>query len=177
MFCCLSPKILFVHFPEQGLESKIYGNNVALAHCNVKKGYPICHKRRSKLMKKIILDTIQTNIECELIYIFGSYNTARFNAESDIDIAMYPKNDLTDEDISKLKWELIQNTGRGIDLINLKEAQPVLAKEIVSKGEIIYYNNEKFKSEFIYNVMAKYAQYVDDINVIINKVKERGSVL
>jgi len=128
-------------------------------------------------MKEIILDTIQANIKCELIYIFGSYNTERFNAESDIDIAIYPKNDVTSEDLSKLKWELIKNTGRGIDLINLKEAQPVLAKEILAKGELIYCKNEKFKAEFMYKVMAKYAQYVDDIDVIIKKVKERGSVL
>lgn len=128
-------------------------------------------------MEEKILEIMERFIVCKLIYIFGSYGTEYFNQDSDIDIAFLAKEKVDAKTKFDLKLYLIQELGYEIDLIDLDDAKPVLAKEIVCKGRVIYAMDEIAKDEFVYKTMALYGQYVDDIKVIVDKVKERGHIL
>lgn len=82
-------------------------------------------------MENIIIETIIKYANIDLIYIFGSYLTENYNSESDIDIAVLASEKIEKEMFFKMKLELMKNTGREIDLIDLWESGNSLNKEII----------------------------------------------
>jgi len=127
-------------------------------------------------MEENIINIIKKYIDVELIYLFGSVITNRFNGESDIDIAIWSKEDILPKKFMELKFELIKKMGREIDLINLKNTSLILTKEVIFKGRLIFKKDEKIKNEFEYRKIALYGQFIDDIKVVKDKIKERGYV-
>ncbi|MGM0509123.1 MAG: type VII toxin-antitoxin system MntA family adenylyltransferase antitoxin [Fusobacteriota bacterium] len=127
-------------------------------------------------MDEKIIEIIKDFLDVSLIYLFGSVNTDNFNFNSDIDIAILSKNKINDKLLFDLKIELVRELGREIDLINLNRSDPVLTKEIISKGKVIFKKDEKTKAEFEFKQLSLYGQYIDDISVIKEKIKKRGSV-
>lgn len=127
-------------------------------------------------MEKIIIEIIQKYITPKLIYIFGSYNTEYFNKESDIDIAVLSENKITEENMWKIKLDLINETGKEIDFIDLNSAGIILKKEVVYKGKAIFFEDEKTKYEFEYRQAVLYGQYLDDVSIVVEKIKERGYI-
>lgn len=128
-------------------------------------------------MVEKIIETIKSIIDIELIYIFGSYGTERYNFDSDIDIAILANKEIDFDILRKIKWELIQNTGNEIDLIDLNNCGIVIKKEILSKGKIVFEKEKGIKNQFEYRVFSLYGQYIEDIDVIKKKIKERGKIL
>jgi len=94
--------------------------------------------KKRKYMK-LITEAIESvvNNECIIIF-FGSILDERFNRTSDIDVAVFCKNTLTDSKYLKLLEELEKlPILRKIDLINLNELKdPLFAKEIFKRGKI-----------------------------------------
>lgn len=127
-------------------------------------------------MEKIIIDIINKYIEVDLIYLFGSFLTINYNEKSDIDIAVFAKSKIEKEVFIKIKMELMKETEREIDLIDLWESNPVLDKEILFKGKNIYKKSEETKMNFEYRKIVLSAQYSDDVKVVIDKIKERGYI-
>lgn len=82
-------------------------------------------------MENIIIETIIKYANIDLIYIFGSYLTENYNSESDIDIAVLASEKIEKELFFQMKLELMKNTGREIDLIDLRESGNSLNKEII----------------------------------------------
>ena len=82
-------------------------------------------------MVNIIIETIIKYANIDLIYIFGSYLTENYNSESDIDIAVLASEKIEKEMFFKMKLELMKNTGREIDLIDLWVSGNSLNKEII----------------------------------------------
>ena len=82
-------------------------------------------------MENIIIETIIKYANIDLIYIFGSYLTENYNSESDIDIAVLASDKIEKELFFQMKLELMKNTGREIDLIDLRESGNSLNKEII----------------------------------------------
>ncbi len=128
-------------------------------------------------MENIIIETAVKYCEINLIYIFGSYLTGNYNSESDIDIALLSSSKIDKEILMRMKLELMEKTGREIDLIDLWESGESVNKEIIFKGKNIYKNSEKIKNEFEYRKAAVANQYSEDIAIYINRIKERGRVL
>jgi predicted nucleotidyltransferase len=133
-----------------------------------------------KIEEKIV-NILNKYFDLQLVYLFGSSITDRFNFESDIDIA-YLSSDklLNDKEYNKkyieAKLELIRELGREIDLIDLKNAGIPIIKEVIYKGKKIYMKNEKVKEEYEYRYAALYNQYNEDIDIIKKKIKERGYI-
>ncbi len=128
-------------------------------------------------MENIIIETVIKYAEIDLIYIFGSYLTENYNIESDIDIAVLSSDKMEKETLMKIKLELMEKTGREIDLIDLWESGNSVNKEIIFKGKNIYKKSEKIKYEFEYRKAAIANQYSEDVGIYINRIKERGRVL
>lgn len=74
----------------------------------------------------------------ELALLFGSAADDNLSNTSDIDIAISTQKPLNAE----TKWEIIQQLGkqlgRPIDLIDLKNASPLLTAEIVNSGKRLF---------------------------------------
>ena len=128
-------------------------------------------------MENIIIETIIKYANIDLIYIFGSYLTENYNSESDIDIAVLASEKIEKEMFFQMKLELMKNTGREIDLIDLWESGNSLNKEIIFKGKNIYKKNDMTKYEFVLKKTAIANQYSEDIAIYINRIKEIGRVL
>ncbi len=128
-------------------------------------------------MENIIIETIIKYANIDLIYIFGSYLTENYNSESDIDIAVLASEKIEKELFFQMKLELMKNTGREIDLIDLWDSGNSLNKEIIFKGKNIYRKNDIIKYEFELKKAAIANQYSEDIAIYIERIKERGRVL
>ncbi len=77
---------------------------------------------------------------------FGSYKTAFYHNESDIDIAFLSEDNMTSEEKLNLVEELIKYHRKSeIDLVDLRKAQPLLRYEIGINGRVLY---EKFEGVF-----------------------------
>lgn len=67
--------------------------------------------------------------------IFGSYARGDFKKNSDIDILIMPKKNMSLLDISGLKIELEDNLNKKVDLVSYKYIHPLL-KEKILKSEV-----------------------------------------
>jgi len=106
-----------------------------------------------KLLKTIIKKFINSNIEVEFAYLFGSF--VQDESFNDIDLALYPKNNM---DNIKIAFELEKLTDLSFDVINLKKAPDHLIHSI-SKGEVIIENNENFRVDFITSAWSRYFDF------------------
>ena len=91
--------------------------------------------------------------EIQAAYIFGSVVSGRSRTNSDIDIAVLlnPKSlHLKSLDYRlKLASEMSSAIGRSdVDLIILNEAPPVLAHQVVSKGQLVFERSAAARVDF-----------------------------
>ena len=113
-------------------------------------------------------------IECENVifaYIFGSYASKLAREDSDIDIAIYLKDQIDTKEYLNIKTNLIESCGKEIDLIILNEATPLLKLEIYRNNILLFTrdktieSNFKVKRLFEYSDMKKYVDMVYEKNV------------
>lgn len=111
-----------------------------------------------------------------LIYLFGSAAKGKMGEESDIDIGFLSDNKISSYDIFMIAQELADQLDREVDLVDLNQASTVFQMQVVSSGKVIYCNNDTRRKLFEMVVFKKYARLNEERRVIIEKVKERGTV-
>ena len=127
-------------------------------------------EQKLEIIKKIILG----KIECEAIVLFGSYARGTQNNESDIDIAIKPKNEVLKKELFYLSQELEDKINIEIDLIDLNNIGDGFRYEILINGEIIYCEDE-FKFElYKLDMYREYLELNESREIIINGIKEGG---
>lgn len=77
---------------------------------------------------------LQEAPDVSLAYVFGSIATGTADGESDLDVAISAKQELTPERKAALISELARISGRPVDLVDLKHAGEPLLGEILRKG-------------------------------------------
>lgn len=131
----------------------------------------------SENVKENMVDLVRSALaSTELIYLFGSAATSFFSENSDIDLAILASNDPSVEACMGLIGLLRDQTQREIDLVMLNEANTVLKKEIVTKGELIYSKEEEKKVSFENKVYQEYLTLNDDRRPIIEGIFEDSSI-
>jgi len=90
-------------------------------------------------MKMKILATLAERYNLDLILMFGSRAKSDVHPESDMDIAFYGKQILSEKEKINLTYELcnIFPTDK-IDLVDIKTASPLLKKEIFKDYKVLY---------------------------------------
>ncbi len=111
-----------------------------------------------------------------VIYLFGSGARNELREDSDIDIAF-----LTDNEVDPYKCflkaqELADIFNRSVDLINLNSSSTVFKAQVVGSGKRIYCSNETKRMYFEMRVLKSYAMLNEEREVILKKIKERGTV-
>ncbi len=124
-----------------------------------------------------IIEIIKSNVDVELIYIFGSYGTERYNSESDIDIAFSGKREISKEIMKKIWYELVDKLGHEIDLVDINNCGLIIKKEIILKGRLIFEREKGLSEKMKYRIYSLYGQYLEDVSVVKDKIKERGRIL
>jgi predicted nucleotidyltransferase len=120
---------------------------------------------------------LEKNDNIMFALLFGSFATSKADKDSDIDIAIY----LKDEEISlnnylDLKVDLMDNLKREVDLVVLNSAGTLVKYRVCQEGKVIFEREEgivtlfKVKTIFEYNDMKKYLDY--SYNAMISSLKE-----
>lgn len=128
-------------------------------------------------MEEKIKEIILKNIECEAIVLFGSYARGTQNEESDIDIAIKPKNTIEKKDLYNTSLELADKLDKEIDLINLNsEIGDGFRYEILINGKTIYCEDE-FKFEmYKLDMYREYLELNESRQMVIDRIKNGGDI-
>ncbi len=120
--------------------------------------------------------------DLQAIYLFGSYGTENERVESDIDVALLMPIECAKQ-IEPREWLelsqlLAETAGRDMaDLVNLREANTVFCKEIVTTGRRLYCADENAADEFEMLTLSLYQQLQEERREIIEEVIHSGSIL
>lgn len=78
------------------------------------------------------------NPNIDLAMLFGSCATGKARPQSDIDIAIYPRQCLEHQDFQLLSDQIALATGRPVDLIDLSAANGALLRQILRSGKVLF---------------------------------------
>jgi len=117
----------------------------------------------------------------QAIYLFGSLPARTEHDRSDVDIAVL----LVPEQSKHVRREafldartvLEADLHRDTDLINLRQADTVLQKEVVNTGERIYCSDEYAAEEFEMLVLSEYQKLSRERADIVEEILVSGRVL
>lgn len=125
---------------------------------------------------ELIIKTLKERTNIKFIYLFGSAVKGNFTSKSDVDIAFYSEDELTDYDVFIVGQKLADSIGKEVDLIDIKKATTVLKSQIVGNGEVIYNRDENLLADFIIRSFKEYALLNEERKEIIDCVRERGKI-
>lgn len=80
--------------------------------------------------------------------VFGSYGTAAFGPESDLDVAVQFPKPLTGEERIALAGRLEEAAGRRVDIVDLREADPIIAMQALRGGRPFLVADRRAMTEF-----------------------------
>jgi len=130
------------------------------------------NEQEIKLIKDFLLDKVKPYV----VYLFGSAAKENMRADSDIDLGFLSENKLDAYEVFMIAQELADLLGREVDLVDLNQASTVFQVQVISKGKVIYSANETRRKLFELLVLKKYTRLNEERQVILEKIKERGSV-
>jgi len=137
------------------------------------------------MSKNIYLNEIQINKGIEVlkeefnpivVYLFGSAARNELREDSDIDIAFLTNNDIDPYKCFMKAQELADIFKREVDLVNLNTSSTVFKAQVVGTGKNIYCSDDNKRMYFEMRALKEYALLNEERQVILNNIKERGSV-
>ena len=109
--------------------------------------------------KNDFLEFIKKEGNICIAYLFGSYANETYNENSDIDIAVIYKNDMNEYDHAGKSIDVSRVFGDiDVDYIDLEKVNVFLQFEILSKGKVIYCEDEDRLAEFSKLVQIQYIE-------------------
>ena len=115
---------------------------------------------------------IQLLPKAELIYLFGSHANGQVRQDSDYDLAV-----LLPEHLNNIeRWELAQQLagkfGKDVDLIDLRQASPVLRMQIIDQGRLIS-GDKNTATAFEMQSFSMYGNLQENRAAIISDFKQQ----
>lgn len=123
-----------------------------------------------------LVNTLENQSNIVFAFMFGSRTKRKERFGSDLDIAVYFKEEPPLLDIGKLVNELEEASGYKVDLISLNDIHkknPRLAFSVLAEGMLLFSNNEKVLNEFRKKVYLEYFDFLPVINLFNIKLKDR----
>ena len=106
------------------------------------------------------LDSIRRVLEARsdvrLAYLFGSLVRGGARPKSDADIAVLFSGSPPTESLDRLVADLEVASGRGVDLVVLNDAPPLLAHEVVTTGTCLMCRDEDDRVRFVARTVSRY---------------------
>lgn len=90
--------------------------------------------------------------------IFGSILEERFGEDSDLDVAVWMRDGVTDDRVRELERQLSDEIERDIDLINLRTCDPIIAMQVIQNGRLAFARERDDYHQF---VARKISEYID----------------
>ncbi|TFJ93393.1 type VII toxin-antitoxin system MntA family adenylyltransferase antitoxin [Lentibacillus salicampi] len=126
---------------------------------------------------EIAKDFLVPKLDPVFLILFGSQAKGTEHRESDIDLAFYCKNNAPSAyETFMLAQELAAELNMDVDLVNIREATTVFQAQIFSTGRVIYSKDDILRAKVQMTVMSMYARLNEERQVILDKIRERGSI-
>lgn len=127
-----------------------------------------------KIPSKKELEQLCKKFRIKFLVLFGSQISKKTHKESDIDIAIYPAKDVSEKNKSKLEKELARLfKNPNIDLVNLKTSGPLLQKEVVIKGKLLYAEDKESFPLFQMYAMSAYYEFQPYLELREKTIEEK----
>ena len=105
--------------------------------------------------------------DIEMVLLYGSVAKGTFNPKSDIDIALYSKNEISFEVLAKIQTELAIMFDREIDVADLKKAEGTFLYQIMTNAVKI-----KFEENIYVRYAMKALYFYEDFLPILRRTQE-----
>lgn len=114
--------------------------------------------------------------ETQAVYLFGSYGTEDERSDSDVDFAVLlpPQHKFRTGQLLELTGALVDQIGRSVDLINVREANTVFQKEIIMADRRLFVADLYAADEFEMMVVSDYQKLSEERREIIESAVEEG---
>jgi predicted nucleotidyltransferase len=118
-------------------------------------------------------DTFKNFPEIMAVYLFGSAATGRIHDESDIDLAIVPR----DRSLALRRLDILSELAKegfcNIDLVILPEDDIVLQYEAIRQNRLIYQKPEFESGTYYSRVIRKYLDFMPYLNTQRKAYKDR----
>lgn len=115
--------------------------------------------------------------DMQILYVFGSTDTAYEKTDSDLDIAILTPKRLDALFRFQLSEQIAREIHRDVDLIDLFDASTVLRFQIVSTGRRLFCLDKNICDLFEMMVYSMYVRLNDERRDILESIKQRGQIL
>lgn len=95
----------------------------------------------------------------ELCILYGSAALDKLSSNSDIDIAVGSKNNLSNDFCMEISRKLSLETDREVSIINIEKMEGVILQEVLVKGITLKNQDPNYKAKFL----SKMFEYTADI--------------
>jgi len=76
--------------------------------------------------------------DLEMAMIFGSTVSGNAKPDSDIDVAVYPRQPLDHQAVQRLSDQIALATGRPVDVVDLSSSDGALLRQILRSGKVLF---------------------------------------
>lgn len=113
----------------------------------------------------------------QALYVFGTAARGEERPDSDIDLAVLPRQPLTDLQRWELAQELALVLGKDVDLIDLRTASTVLRSEILHSSHKLYQQADGAAVEAFEDfIVSDYARLNEERAGILADIAARGNI-
>lgn len=125
-----------------------------------------------------LLDHLIRRLGDELVgvWLYGSFASGDVRPDSDIDLAILTRRPLPGDRLRELALELIDLSGRDVDLVDLRQAPTVLQMQVISTGRRLYCRDRFACELFETHVFSDYVDLNERRADILGDIRRRGSV-
>lgn len=101
------------------------------------------------------------------VYLFGSAAAGSMRDDSDVDIAILPRDRIDPVLLFDKQTELAEGIGRDVDLVDLDRASTVFRKEVVHGGRLVLETDPRRRAEFEMYTLSDYARLNEERSPVL----------
>lgn len=131
-----------------------------------------------EIVDRLLASSTELKLEVRAIYVFGSFGTRHFKADSDIDLGVLASRPLTATDKLQLISALDQPDNHVVDLVDLNAVDLEMQDIVISERRRIYTHPDHLEEVEDYEdrVWVTYLTLCDDRKEIIDQIKRTGII-
>lgn len=126
--------------------------------------------------KQIIIEYLRNKIKLKFIYLFGSFAKGEGRIDSDIDLAIYPVENINSYDLFTISNDLSFKVNRDVQIVDLKDIDTVFAAQIVGNREELYCQDELLMLNYNIKILREYAKLNEERQIILDAIERDGSI-
>jgi predicted nucleotidyltransferase len=126
---------------------------------------------------RVIIERLQRVFDdLVAVYRFGSTAQGTATGASDTDIAVLTRKSIAPERRFDVQEALAAEIGRDVDLVDLTSASPVMAIQVITRGDLIYDGDDDARGRFEDRTFGAYARLNEERRGILERVRSEGTV-